>query len=804
MLRVIFNFFIFWFRIGLLLTIVGCAVVGYLFYTYSKDLPDYSQLANYHPPGVTRIYSRDGKLIEEYAQEHRIFIPISNIPKSLIEAFIAAEDKNYYNHPGVDLVSIARAALNNFTNPNRRMQGGSTITQQVVKQFLLTSERSIERKIKEAVLSYMISETFTKDQILELYLNQIFLGKNSYGVASAAQNYFNKSVDELNVAESAFLAALPKAPSNFNPLKNYAKAKSRRDYVLLRMVEDGFINTETARESIDSPITLLRRDKLDTVSADYYAERVRDEVISMIGKENFYKDGLTIITSLDTNIQNSARNSLRKGIREYDLRKGFRGPIANINDIDNWQANLLKVQVPASLLEYDLAVVLEVNDNQAKIGLRDGTASKILLAEMKWGKTDLKSAKNLLKKGNVIVVEPAKNGYALRQIPEVNGAIMVMNPTSGQVLATQGGYDFSQSKFDRATQAMRQPGSLSKTFVYLAALENGVQPNTIFEDGPITVSQGKGMPLWKPKNYGSNFLGKITMRKGLEKSRNLITVRVAQTVGLSKIAEIIKRFNINNNPKKVYSMVLGALETTLERMTTAYATIANEGHKSIPHFIELIKDRNGKVIYRRSSAICIGCNVSDEELADAPIPELSNEDSRLITDEASSYQITSMLTGAVERGTGVRARKIGKIIAGKSGTTNESKDTWYVGFTPRIIVGTYVGYDNPRTLGKTATGSNVALPIFIDFMQEAYKDVPSLPFNVPDTIKLVTIDQNTGMPALGVGGIVEAFKNNELAVQDLKTKEVIDDMYNSNNDILPEKHDPFHQIHAIDQSEEVY
>lgn len=782
-------------KILALLFLIGCGIVAYIIYYYSRDLPDYRQLARYYPPSVTRIYSRDGKLMEEYAFERRVFIPINSIPTSLKESFIAAEDKNFYNHQGVDLFGIVRAAFLNISNflHHRRMEGASTITQQVVKNFLLTNEVSFQRKIKEAILSYMISRVFTKDQILELYLNQTFFGRGAYGVATAAQNYFNKSVEELTIAESAFIAALPKAPSELNPEKNYARVKARRDYVIMRMLEDGYITSDAAKEAVDSPITLRKRDQDETVTADYYAEQVRDEVIKMLGsKDEFYTSGLTIITSLDAKMQKFAKESLRKGLRDFDRKRGFRKAIATIS-LNNWQEELKKLPTTPSLLEYKIAVVLEVTDTQAEIGFASGAKSKIPISEMKWAKSELKSAKKLLTKGDVIVVEPVKDYYALRQIPEVNGAIMVMNPNTGQVLASVGGYDFFASKFDRVTQALRQPGSLSKTFVYLAALENGVKPNQIFNDGPIEISQGPGMPSWRPKNYEGKFLGPITMRTGLEKSRNLVTVRVATAVGLTKIVDIIKRFGINDNPQKVYSMVLGSIETTLERITNAYGIIANGGKRIKPHFVELIKDRNGKVIYRRDDRECTTCNVSDNDLDNA-ILEIPAENIYMVTDAASDYQITSLLTGVVDRGNAYSAKKLGKVIGGKTGTSNDSKDTWFIGFTPKIVVGSYVGYDTPRTLGRRATGSSVVLPIFIDFMSNAYKDEPPLPFKVPDSVKLQAVDRATGQITPS-SSIMEAFKiNNILIIED--DSEIIDN--NHNNDVFD------YVPSEKDQSQEIY
>ncbi|MGI4775883.1 MAG: penicillin-binding protein 1A [Janthinobacterium lividum] len=793
------------------LSILAVPSVAGLIYYYSKDLPDYSQLANYHPPSVTRVYSADGKLIEEYALEHRIFVPIGSIPHSLVEAFIAAEDKNFFKHSGLDIYGIVRAAFANIFNilQHKRMAGASTITQQVVKNFLLTSERSLERKIKEAILSYMISEVFSKREILELYLNQIFLGKGAYGVAIAAQNYFNKSVDELTLTESAFIAGLPKAPSSYDPEKNYKRAKERRDYVLTRMLEDGYISEDTAREAIDSPIVIHKRNRLEeTISAEYYAEAVREEIINLVGKDEFYTGGLTIITSLDATMQDTARNSLRKGIRDFDMSKGYRGAITSA-EVDNWRENLKKIPLPPSLLEYKLAIILEVSDTQAKIGLIDGSISKIALADMKWARAELKSAKNILKKGDIIAVEPIKTGYALRQIPQVNGGIIVMNPQTGQVLAAQGGYDFNNSKFDRVTQALRQPGSLSKTFVYLAALENNMQPNRIFVDAPIEVSQGAGMPTWKPKNYKNDFLGNITMRTGLEKSRNLVTVRVAQTIGLSKVAEIIKRFGINQEPRKVYSIVLGSIETTLEKMTTAYGIIANSGRKITPRYVELVKDRNGRVIYKRSNASCQNCLVSDAQLDNPQLPEILEEHQRMITDEASAYQVTSMLEGAVQRGTATAAKKLGKIIAGKTGTSNDSKDTWFVGFTPKIVVGTYVGYDTPKDMGKRATGSSVALPIFIDFMEHAYAKEPSLDFTVPEAVKVIIVNSKTGSRIAEGPTLVEAFKINSLP-----NRYVEDNSENDNQEVHIINHEEYQDIFEAtntddfsrdrDTSEEIY
>ena len=794
------RFIIFCTKVALLFGVIGFAIGAYIIYHYSRDLPDYNQLRQYHPPSITRMYAADGKLIEEYAKEHRIFVPITAIPKSLVQAFIAAEDKNFYSHSGIDIVSIIRAAVTNISHiiNKRRVEGGSTITQQVVKNFLLTSERSLDRKIKEAILSYMVSQVFTKDEVLELYLNQIYIGKGVHGVASAALNYFNKSVEELTLNESAVLASLPKAPSKFNPERNYKRAFSRKNYVLGRMYDDGYITEEQARKTIELPIILAKFDKVQTLDADYYAAKVRDEVIGMFGEEYFYTAGLTILTCVDSKMQEAAANALRFGIKKYDMKRGYRGALKNI-DLVNWQNSLRAMYIPAGIRDYKLAVVLSVQNDQAKIGLRDGKISNIFLKDMKWAATNLKSVGKILKTGNVIVVEQVGAKHQLQQIPEVNGGIMVVENGTGRVLAAEGGYDYGVSKFDRTTQAKRQPGSLIKPFVYLSALENGARPNDIFEDAPIEIEQGPGLPLWKPRNYERNFLGPMTLRKGLEKSRNTITVRVGQFAGTPKVAEIIRRFGINDDPLAVHSIVLGAIETTLSRMTLAYGIIANGGRRVEPHYIELIKDRKGNVIYKRDYTECPECKSYklDAEGRIMP-PEIKITKGKIITDEASNYQITSLMMGGVQRGTSRGAKNLKYIIAGKTGTTNDAKDTWFMGFTPKVVVGTYIGYDNPRSLGNRVSGASVALPVFVNFMQNGYKDMPSVDFVVPESIMLQSIDYETGKPSNEKGAIIEAFKvNNFNPMFEDSEKETIDSVEQDDND-------PFAKIQEYDTSQELY
>lgn len=737
------------------LVLIAITSVVAVFHYYNNDLPDYSQLANYKPPSVTRFYSSDVHLLEEYANEHRLFTPIGAIPKSLVEAFISAEDKNFYEHPGLDLLGIAKAIVSNASNvvQNKKMRGASTITQQVVRNFLLTSERSLARKIKEAILSYKISQVFTKDQILELYLNQIYLGNNSYGVAAAALAYFNKSVEELDLAESAFLAALPKGPSLYD--KNYNKAIARRNYVIYRMVEDGYITEGVAKVALAEPIKFAKPKASNNFSGGYYADYVRGEIVAKYGNNALYNDGLTVITSLNSKYQSWADDALREGIRKFDMSKGYRGPIGRI-DLTSWQQDIVKIHNPESLLECKLAVVLKVKANSAiDIGLADGAKNTIPQEEYKWAVSSSKNIANILSVGDVIVVKKLEKNYGLRQIPEVNGALVAIKPSTGQVLAMSGGYDFSASKFNRVTQALRQPGSSIKPFVYLAGLENNIQPNTIFTDEPIEIYQGPGMPMWKPKNYGKNFLGDITMRTAFERSTNIVTVKIAQAVGLDKVTEIIKRLNINNNPPLFYSSVLGSIETTLLNLTNAYAILVNSGNRVTPYFVELVEDRMGNTLYTRPGEKC------DNSMDNINIiPNLVQYKQINLVDEDSDYQILSFMMGAVENGNAKRAKILGADIGGKSGTSNDSKDVWFIGFKNDLVVGVYVGYDAPKSLGANAVGANVSLPIFIDFMSKVVKESPPLPFSIPPGIKLAHVDPKTG-EIINEGGVIESFKAQE-------------------------------------------
>ncbi|AIL65401.1 Penicillin-binding protein 1A [Rickettsiales bacterium Ac37b] len=710
---------------------------------FGRELPDYQQLSEYNPSLVTRLYSYNNKLLAEYAIEHRIFTPIDEIPDYVINAFIAAEDKNFYDHPGVDITSIARAFIQNLANVNQNkgLVGGSTITQQVIKNFLLTNEKSLTRKIKEAILSFRISKVYSKKRVLELYLNQIYLGNGSYGVASAALNYFNKTLSELTIEEVAFIAAMPKAPSNYDPRKNYERAKIRRDWVIDRMLEDGYLSEEEARKSIAKPIVLNARDKRQIVQADFFAEEIRKTLTSLYGTKILYEGGLTVKTTLHPQLQVFAEQAFKIGIINYDQRHGYRGPLKHLDTIDNWLVKLKEVELEKNLYPWTVAVVLGFKAGYAILGMSDGTNTTMLpLKEMMWAKAGIVKPSDLLKIGDIIVVEKYSNHNTatLRQIPEVNGGIVVLEPVTGRILAMVGGFNYDQSKFNRVTQAKRQSGSAFKPFAYLAALESGFTPDSIILDGPIELSQGPGLPMWRPKNYTGDFLGPTTLRVGLEKSRNTMTVRLAQILGIKKLVEITKRFGIEENPTSNFSLVLGAGETTLLNITNAYAMIANGGKRIKPYMIEYIQDKLGKTIYRHDDSTCEMCYIEDSNAFNIIPPEVK-EEHEFVTDPRTAYQMISLLEGVIQNGTGRGAKKLGKIVAGKTGTTNDSKDVWFIGFSPGLVVGTYLGYDQPKSLGSRETGATSALPIFVNFMENALKDQENKPFIIPEGIKLVKI-----------------------------------------------------------------
>lgn len=734
-----------------------------IFIYYNNDLPDYQQLAEYDPPTITRLYSNDGSVVAEYASERRIYIKYSDIPKIVIDAFLAAEDKNFFEHQGVDFYSIARATIQNIFNiiTHKRAVGGSTITQQVVKDFLLTNERTLTRKIKEAILAYRISKAYSKNRILELYLNQIFLGNYSYGVASAAQNYFNKELYELDIAEAAMLAALPKAPSALNPFLHYERAKIRRDWVIERMAEEKMISNREAITAAKQEIKLSHKPKMQIFGENFYTESVKQELINLFGEDAVYKKGLIVNINLDPKLQQLADMSFKQGLIEYDRKHGWRGPLSHVTLEENWQDQLSKITSKLNIIDYQTAIVLKVSDGAAEIGLTNNKKGTIPLEKIKWARQNLpaqqlgpqvKIASDVLKVGDIIAVSKYSNKntntYSLEQIPDVNGGMVIMEPKTGKLLAMVGGYNLGTSYFNRAIQAQRQPGSAFKPIIYLAAMEENFSPNSLILDKSIELSQGAGLPTWKPKNYTNDFLGNITLRTALEKSRNTPTVRLVLALGLNKILDVATRLSIYNDTKQLtYSVALGAFETTLLNLTNAYNIIASGGLDSKPRLLESVYDRRGNLLYSDQEITCANCMISNTSSNTInyieKLPQARYNNNRVI-DKASNYQIISMLEGVVKNGTSAKAKQIGKTIAGKTGTSNNSFDTWYIGFTPYITVGIYVGFDTPRTLGSRETGATVALPIFINFMQQALKDIPDAKFQIPDNIEFRSVDKNTG------------------------------------------------------------
>ena len=768
----------------MIVAIAGAGGVLFIFHNYGRGLPEYRQLADYEPPVMTRVYGGDGRLLAEYATEKRIFVPIKATPKRVIQSFLAAEDKNFYIHPGVDVLSVIRAALTNVQNigSSKRPVGASTITQQVAKNFLLTNEVSWKRKIKEAILAFRIERALSKDRILELYLNEIYLGFGSYGVAAAALNYFDKSMDELTIDEAAFLAALPKAPNNYHPVKKPKAAKARRDWVIGRLLVGGLITPAEAELAAAKPLQVRQRSATEYIRADYFAEEVRRQLDNRYGEEKLYKGGLSVRTTLDPRLQAIADTVLREGLETYDRRHGWRGPVARLPEgtrLDvkiEWRRALAKIPPVKGVGSHLLAVVIGLRPDDALIGFGDGASGRIPLAEMKWARPWMENQKrgpkvtspaDVLVPGDVIVVDPVTanakgvaypaGSYGLRQLPDVDGSIVALDPHTGRILAMSGGYSYERSQFNRVTQAMRQPGSAFKPFVYLAALDHGYTPSTLILDAPFVIDQGPGLPKWRPANYTKKFYGPSTMRLGLEKSRNLMTVRLAQTIGMEAISEYAQRFGIVDFLPEKLAMALGSGETTLLRITTAYAMLVNGGKRITPTLIDRIQDRHGETIFRHDRRNCVSCRATIWTRQETP----AIADTRKpVTKPGSAYQVVSMLKGVVERGTGRRIRAVGKPLAGKTGTTNADKDTWFIGFSPDLAVGVFVGFDTPKTLGRRETGSSVAAPLFRDFMAAALEKKKAIPFRIPPGIRLVRVNAATGELARAGDKkvIYEAFK----------------------------------------------
>ena len=734
---------------------VAISILGIVKYT--KNLPDYRQLRDYTPSVISRLYTGNGSLLAEFSLQKRIFVPVENIPKKVKEAFVSAEDKNFYKHKGVDFTSILKASVINIKNvyQGKRLVGASTITQQVAKNFLLTSEVSINRKIKEALLALRIERILSKNEILELYLNEIFLGQRSYGVAAAALNYFNKSMDELELAEIAYLAGLPKGPNNYHPTKKKSAAIIRRNYVLNRMYDDNIISKEEAIKTSMLPLVSKKFKQNSKIYAPYFIEEVRRKVIDKYEESVLYKEGLHVITTIDPVLQENAIKALRNGLENYDKRHGWRGPIGNI-EVSNLEEDFIKIKnkftnfpgihkkklgLITKVDEDEISLLLIENKKKIKIEREKIKSSKWINNGKK--KYNLENLSTIFKINDIIVLKSASlnsDDYMLDQIPEVNGAIVAIDPRNGRVLALSGGYDFDNSEFNRATQAKRQPGSAFKPFVYLAALESGYRPNTKVLDAPLVIDQGPGLEEWKPKNYSGMFYGPSTLRVGLEKSRNVMTVRLANQIGMKKITEISDRFKLGDFPP-LLATSLGAVETTLLKLVAGYATFVNAGRYNDPEVIEKIQDREGKVIFKRDVRACNKCMSKQNENFIKPI--LPPEGVQVI-DPNKAFQITWMLKGVTKRGTAKALKDFKYEIAGKTGTTNDNMDAWFLGLSPELAVGVYVGYDTPRDLGDGETGGKVALPIFSEFMNTALKNKERRPFLVPEGVEMVKIDYKTG------------------------------------------------------------
>ena len=757
------------FSLGFLGLICGVAAFAFVINYYGKDLPDHAQLKDYSPSIITRIYAGDGNLLAEYAQEKRVFVPIQKIPDVVKQAFLSAEDKNFYQHKGVDTYAVARAMVTNLRNmgSNRRLIGASTITQQVAKNFLLTNEVSYERKIKEAILAMRMEKALSKDQILELYLNEIFLGQRAYGVAAAAMAYFNKSLEELNVEEVAYLAALPKAPNNYHPDRKKKAAVTRRNWVIGRMADDNFITQAQAQAAQNSEFKTHKRILKTTLEAGFFNEEIRRTLKEKYGEKSLYQGGLSVRSSVNPKLQNIAVKTLREGLRAYDQRHGWRGPVATLKSMDDWTTKLEDIAIPEGMLpEWKIGVVLSASTNSAEIAFADKEKINLKLDGVKWARKCLQDCyalgspitrvSQVLQTGEVIMIEKVEQSWVLRQVPKVQGALIALDPHTGRVLAMQGGWTQSSSSFNRATQAQRQPGSAFKPFVYLAALDSGFTPSTKVLDGPFVIEQAPG-DFWKPTNYSNKFYGPSTIRLGIEKSRNLMTVRLAHKLGMEKVVDYATKFGIADEMKHFLSYSLGAGETTLLRLTTAYGMLVNGGKKITPTFIDRIQDRNGATIFSYDQRPCANCG-DTIRWEDQKVPYIPDTREK-IADEKTTYQIVSILEGVVQRGTARRLNEIGRPLAGKTGTTNKSKDTWFIGFSPDLAVGVFIGFDDPKSLGKKETGSSVAAPVWGNFMKEALKDEPIMPFRVPAGIKNVRVNAKTGRLAQAgdTNAIWEAF-----------------------------------------------
>lgn len=771
------------FGVGTVLALVIAAAVAIYIADIAKDLPDYEVLASYAPPVTTKVHASNGELMGEFARERRLFLPIQAMPNLVKAAFISSEDKNFYKHPGLDYEGLARAVITNVQNigKNRRFVGASTITQQVAKNFLLSSDQTFDRKIREAVLAFRIEEAYSKDRILELYLNEIFFGLGAYGIAGASLRYFDKSVNELQVHEVAYLAGIIKAPNNYHPFRKTEAAINRRNYVIGRLQANGYITVEEADEARSKPLGVTPRDTGTKLTyADYFTEDVRRAIISKYGEDALYEGGLSVRTTIDPDLQRIAVDTMRGALRRFDRKSGYRGPVTKIEDLgDDWGVPLAKINRLRDVPEWQLGVVLDVNDKGATIGLQPDSniagkvreereTGTINVEDMKWAFRTFDENKNsirvksptaILAYGDVVYVSrKGDTNLRLEQLPEIAGGMIAMDPHTGRVLAMVGGFSFSASEFNRASQARRQPGSSFKPFVYAAALDNGYTPASVILDAPIKVDQGGDLGIWEPKNYAGGYAGPSTLRLGIEKSRNLMTIRLAKDMGMPLVAEYSERFGIYDDMLPVLSASLGSNETTVLRMSGAYSIMANGGKQVEPSLIDRVQDRYGKTIFKHDTRGCPECNATSWR-GQAEPELIDNRDQ--VLDPMTAYQITSMMEGVVQNGTAPKVKALGRPVAGKTGTTNDEKDAWFMGYTPDLVAGVYIGYDTPRPMGKGNSGGGLASPIFTEFMQRALEDKQLVDFRVPNGMNLIPVSRKTGMQVASAndkGAVLEAFK----------------------------------------------
>ena len=736
-------------------------VIVFVFYFFGKDLPSFDKLSYYQPRLVSKIFTSNGNFLEDYSTENRVFSSYDEIPEELINCFLVSEDINFFKHIGIDYKGILRAFLKNIlkTFTNKRLEGASTITQQVAKNFLLTNEISYTRKIKEIIIALRMEKVLEKKQIMELYLNEIYLGNGSYGIAAASLNYFNKSLASLDLHEMAMLAALPKAPSTYNPYKNPIKALKRRNWVLTRLFDEKYINLDTYTSVLNQKLVLSKSKKILNDNASFFKEEVRREIISKFNESKLYDGGLTIMTTLNEDLQLIAEESFRAGLKSYSSRNSWNGPLMNVSKKKDF---FEEVRRPEGLYEDELGLVVKVNDDHIKIIDKKKNEIKLFKNQMSLIKKKKTNLKKFFKVGDVIVFSFDKqlNSYKLSQIPKVNGGMVVIDNFTGRVLAMVGGYD-SSSSFNRVTQAKRQLGSSFKPFVYITALENGYTPISKVLDAPFVIDDLSKDGVWRPTNYGDKFYGLSTLRLGIEKSRNLMTIRLSDQIGLDKVSKISKKLGIYENFPLLISSSLGSLESSLIKITAGYASIANGGYRVEPRMIDVIYDKEGKIIFNGEKRKCLRCNINADDyssLSQYELPIIKNNSDRIFSKE-SAYQMTSFLMGVIKRGTAKNINNFSYQIAGKTGTTNENQDAWFIGYNSEITVGVFVGYDEPKSLGKFETGSRVAAPIFRDFMNKSYIKTKPIPFNIPDSIKFINIDLFSGKPS-NQNFITESFKYN--------------------------------------------